>query len=963
MPKSLWLLSTCLVAISAPAWAQDNSGQAAAAPANTTQPVGSGTEAGAVQSGGTAGTIVPADQASPAAAPAPVGTDDPNSPDYSPGTIVITATRRASPLSDVPIAVTAVSAASLQNSGATDIRQLNQLAPSLLVSSTGSEANGSARIRGIGTVGDNPGLESSVAVFIDGVYRSRTGSGLNELGEIERVEVLRGPQGTLFGRNASAGLINIVSKKPSFTSEGYAEANYGNYDFLRLAGGISGPIGKTGLAYRLDGIYVERDGFYRNITQGAGSEARINDRNRYFVRGQLLYEPSDDLSVRLIGDYSWRNESCCGAVFVSTKETVDPTSNVTTPGFNTDRAVVQSATNRIVDILQHPFFNAGVAQNGALDPYSRRVSVTPGRTYRNKTTDWGGSGQIDYDLGLGTLTSITAYRQYKAGGAADIDYGRADITYRDNDGNSFRQFKTFTQEARFQGSLFNGALDFLVGGFYSNEKLKLVDNAKFGTQYGQFAACRVVANANPAAVLRAPGAPGCLSATGRAALGAQLGAAAPLILAGIDRLSTLNDLGDRRAVYNQDSENYAFFTHNIINFTDTLSLTLGARYTNETKKFDAQFNNSNTVCPAQQAALGPLLANAALAATAGGIITLTCTGNSSSALNALDLNSTRKEDEFTGTAVISWKPTPRLLTYASYSKGYKAGGFNLDRSDLGGPNGALSPRSNADADGLQFEPEKVDAYEVGFKYSSRRFNLNVAAFRQEFETFQLNTFNGSVFVVQNIQACKTSLNGGDTDNDRVNDNCTGGTKPGVRSQGVEVEAALYPSRTFQVAAGYTYAETKYRRNLVGNTAGEALDPVLFLLSGRQMSNAPSSVVTTSFTWTPDIGGSGLTGLVYADSRLTSGYNTGSDLFPEKAQESFALFNARIGIRGPQSAWSLEFWGQNIFNKNYQQVAFNAPFQGAGSSAQTQAFGTTANQTFASFLAEPRTFGVTARTKF
>ena len=98
--------------------------------------------------------------------------------------------------------------------GATDIRQLNQLAPSLLVSSTGTEANGSARIRGIGTVGDNPGLESSVAVFIDGVYRSRSGIGLNELGEIERIEVLRGPQGTLFGRNASAGLIHVITRRP-----------------------------------------------------------------------------------------------------------------------------------------------------------------------------------------------------------------------------------------------------------------------------------------------------------------------------------------------------------------------------------------------------------------------------------------------------------------------------------------------------------------------------------------------------------------------------------------------------------------------------------------------------------------------------------------------------------------------------------------------------------------------------
>ena len=104
----------------------------------------------------------------------------------------------------------------------------------------GTEANGSARIRGIGTVGDNPGLESSVAVFIDGVYRSRSGIGLNELGEIDRVEVLRGPQGTLFGRNASAGLINIISKRPSFTPEVYGEATFGNYDLRRLSGGVTG---------------------------------------------------------------------------------------------------------------------------------------------------------------------------------------------------------------------------------------------------------------------------------------------------------------------------------------------------------------------------------------------------------------------------------------------------------------------------------------------------------------------------------------------------------------------------------------------------------------------------------------------------------------------------------------------------------------------------------------------------
>src|SRR3546814_883906 len=183
MRKSMWLLSAGLFALSMPAYAQDA----------TTQP-----------------EAPPADPAAQPESPTEAATTDPDESDV----IVVTAQGRRQILQDVPIAVTAVNADAMQNSGASDIRQLNQLAPSLLVSSTSTEANGSARIRGIGTVGDNPGLESSVAVFIDGVYRSRSGIGLSELGEIDRVEVLRGPQGTLGGRNSSAGLISIYSKKP-----------------------------------------------------------------------------------------------------------------------------------------------------------------------------------------------------------------------------------------------------------------------------------------------------------------------------------------------------------------------------------------------------------------------------------------------------------------------------------------------------------------------------------------------------------------------------------------------------------------------------------------------------------------------------------------------------------------------------------------------------------------------------
>lgn len=883
------------------------------------------------------------------------------------GDIVVTATRRAERLADVPISINAVSQEALQNSGATDIRQMAQLAPSLNVSSTGSEANASARVRGIGTVGDNPGLESSVAVFIDGVYRSRTGSGLNDLGEVDRIEVLRGPQGTLSGRNSSAGAINVYTKAPSMNFGGYAEGSYGNFDAIRLAGALTGPIIQDVLAFRVDGVYSKRDGFYEDVV----NDTDYNNRDRYFVRGQLLFEPSADLSIRLIGDYTRRDEKCCGAVYTDIREKQDPT-----PGVPGDFTV--AASNRIVNVINEVAaakgYAAGTTFPSGNDPYSRRIAFTPGRAYSNVTKDYGASGQIDWNLGGASLTSITAYREYKSDGASDIDYGVLDIGYRPNDGNNYRQFHTFTQELRLNGEAFGDRLNWLIGGYYSKEDLEVVDNLKFGADYGAFAACRIVATINPAAALRNPAAAGCLSAGGRATLAGALpggtpafGAATPLVLANIDRLSTLNNLGTTRDVYRQSSENYAFFTHNIFKLTDSLSITGGLRWTHESKDFDATFGNNNNVCTAVQAGsaqggLGDLFNNPALAAITRGIATLACTGNSSAALNGRTIADSFDDSEFTGTAVLSWKPTDSLMTYASYSRGYKAGGYNLDRSDLGD---AFNPATTANLDTgrLRFDPETVNAYEVGFKYSSRQFTFNLAAFRSEFKNFQLNTFNGTNYVVENIGSCDDSLNGGDTDASATTGACTGDVKYGVRSQGVEVEAGFYPARNLAVNLGYTLADTKYRGDLVGSDAGAPLDPALFLLANSQVSNAPRNVITSSVSWTPDIGSSGLSALFYVDQRTSSDYNTGSDLFAEKKQDGFTVVNARVGLRGADDRWAVELWAQNLLDTDYQQVAFNAPFQGAGSQAQVQAFGGVGNQLFSSFLAEPRTYGVTLRSRF
>jgi len=945
MNKSLWLASAGLAALTAaPAFAQSG------------------------------GQIDPTTQNSPTAKSGSVAPTDRARTPVDTGEIIVTATRRNEALSSVPLAVSAVTAASLERSGASDIRQLTQLSPSLLVSSTSSEAGaGVARIRGIGTVGDNPGLESSVAVFIDGVYRSRTGVGLTELGAVDRIEVLRGPQGTLFGRNASAGLISIITAKPSFQLGASAQADIGNYNYRRLEAGVTGPISST-LAARIDGVYMKRDGFLKDVVSGRD----VNDRDRYMVRGQLLYQPSSDLSFRLIGDYSKRKEECCAAVYF-------PVRDYTAAG--PQPSTVAGFENAL---------GAQIQDNAK----ARRVSITPGRDYVSNVTDYGASGELNYKFGGIQMTSITAYRSNKYVRGQDADFNKLDILYRASDGNSFNRFRTFTQEVRFQGTTLGDRLDWLVGGYYANEKLRVKDNLAYGADYEKFANCMVATKiqtltgvplvsptaANGScfnqAVSIAAQSITAIPASTRQVIALFGGIAPGLPQGGFDAISAAlgapalqigqNGLND---LYNQKSNNYAIFTHNIFSITDALKFTVGLRYTHEKKTLDATLrdaNPANNFCGILNAT--PL----------AGLVTLPCVIPTVPGGVLVD-NASKSESKLSGTAVLSYKFSPQLLGYASFSRGYKAGGFNLDRTALprsfngsifdpnSGPVCASSAQAGctgpARISALEFAPEINNAFELGVKFHSPKIDINVAAFHQLFRDFQLNAYNGINFQVENINSCSTDLAGTDQDASSLTGACTGKLKSGVRSIGMEFEMFTRPMTDVTFNLGAVYAATEYRRNLVG-AGGRPLSPNFFQLPGRQLSNSAEFTATASLAWTPRIGDSGLRALFYVDGRHMSAFNTGSDLDLEKMQDSFNVVNGRIGIHGPDNMWGVELWAQNLFNKTYTQVAFDAPLQGTGTGAYSNtARGVIenryarANQLFGEFLGEPRTYGLTLRAKW
>lgn len=846
--------------------------------------------------------------------------------------IIVTATLRAANVQDIPIAVTAVSPNELERQNVQDIRTLGSITPSFNLQSSQSETQGtSIRIRGVGTTGNNTGLESSVGVFIDGVYQSRPGVALGDLLDIERLEILRGPQGTLFGRNTSAGALNITTKRPNLSKvEGFVNASYGNFDYYGIQAGISAPLVENTLGVRFAGAYRKRDGTLKSVN----SDAESHNRDRFILRGQMLYEPDADISIRIIGDYAETDENCCSAVILRETELL---------------GLGAFAAYGVADP------SAGVSASGPLA--MRRMQSNDGHGFMNKTKQWGVSGELKWGLGESAeLTYIGAYRKFKAlsgqddfVGAEVYAVGPAPFTAADapySGGNN----RTMSHELRLQGSAFDDKLDWLVGAYYSTEKIRETQTMTLGPDFQAYVSNNLFLALGPALDAIAPNPLLALTV---------LASGSPPNAGPVDAAGSY---GINR--FTQDSENWSVFTHNTIHFSDNISLTLGARYVDEKKdgafrQIDAfspacgviasgQQNIINNMTPTLTATLGADPANAGLSpaqlaalvqgtatALARGALTATCfpfateanLAQSGTLILPREFDLRFKDDELTYTAQLAYNNNAGFMAYIGHSHGFKSGGFNLDPAAAGGGG---DPR---------FQSEKVDAYELGIKTSllDNKVTANLALFHMEMSDFQVLEFTGVQFQTFNVAKAK--------------------------STGAELEllGRFHPNMTVNFAA--TYTDARYPNSCVGDPADHnaAVLPTIQTLCGVQLTNAPKWAGVMGVTYDGQLNDSGW-GLLanvnvnYSGKRRTSTTPTETAApfapLPYDWQEDYFKINARVGFTTPDEKFTFEVWGTNLSNEITRGITANTPLRGPAGYRSRVAF-----------VEEPRTYGVTVRSKF
>jgi iron complex outermembrane receptor protein len=791
--------------------------------------------------------------------------------------IIVTASKRTATLQDTPISVSVTGKSQIEQSQIRDLKDLQTLVPSLRVNQLQSSANTNFIIRGFGNGANNAGIEPSVGVFIDGVYRSRSAAQIGDLPNLERIEVLRGPQSTLFGKNASAGIISIVTREPQFELGGNAEVSYGNYNAIIVKAGINAPIGDK-IAVSLDGNYNKRDGYGFDV----GLNQNANDRDRWGVRGSILFKPSEDFKIRLIADYDKIDENCC-----LTANIVDgPTG-----------AAVRAVGGRVISNQPFAYVSASNLPSS------------------NKIENYGLSGQLDWNLSdTIALTSITAYRRVKSDTNQDSDFTSADLI--GNNAN-LTNIKTFTQEVRLASS-FDGPLNFLLGGFYFNEKIDIDSNLTFGKDFKNYAnALSGGAYSSLEPTLRAllPGTPaGTFGAQGQGVF----------------------------EKYNYKNEAYSIFGQVDFEPVEGLTLTAGGNYTHDKKAVIADvrstdvFSGLDLVLAGVRAGVPATLATNPAVNPFLGLRGLQFLPPFLNFPNSVEDGKTN-DSKFTYTLRAAYKLSDNFSTYATYATGFKASSFNLSRDSRpipanfipGSP--AQSPAPGASpirtaglavnnlTTGTRFaDPENATVYEVGLKGQFDGFGFNLALFKQSLKGFQGNIFTGTGFVLGNAEKQSTT--------------------------GIELDATMSPIKNLTITTNFTYLNPKFD-SFIGGTA---LQPGSFAtvptdLSGLRPAGIPEFSYTIGGTYTADINDT-MKAIFHVDYFGSSPVLIAQGLNFKREEQSLNASITLVVMRGLE----VSVWGRNLADSQYITTLFPGVAQ-AGS--------------LQGYPSQPRTYGGLVRYRF
>jgi iron complex outermembrane recepter protein len=799
--------------------------------------------------------------------------------------IIVTATKRQLSLQDTPVSVSVTTVETIEQAHVRDILDLQAIVPSLRVDQLQSSANTNFIIRGFGNGANNAGIEPSVAVFIDGVYRSRSAAQIANLPNVERVEVLRGPQSTLFGKNASAGVISLVTQKPQFDFSGFADATYGNYNAVLLKAGVTGPINDT-IAFSLAGNFDRADGYARDVNLNR----KVNDRNRYGIRGQILFQPSNDFSVRLIGDYDDIDENCCIAA-----------------------NVLAGPTEPLVNAI------AGGRAYDANNPFS--YTVFNDLLSTNRIKNYGGSAEINYNLGALSLTSISAYREVRSFTNQDSDFTAADLIGRNS---SQTDINTFTQEVRLTSD-FDGPVNFLLGGFFFDERIKVDNTISFGNGFRPY---------GDALIQTASGG----------------GLSVPVLETFLGAFDGTNYAGQFFRAGDGMNERYKYKDRAVSAFgsvdfkpTDSLTLSGGFNYTDDRKRVTTDIQTTDVFSridlDAPQYApfrAGILVQNGIPAATAAAL-------SNNPAFNPLAglkpfqflppflnipnavENGRTGDSKFTYTLRAAYKLNRSLNFYATYATGFKASSFNLSRDSrpLAGDIPAILSGGFATpnlAAGTRFaSPENSDVYEVGIKGSFPRVAFNFDVFQQSIKGFQGNAFVGTGFVLTNAGKQSTF--------------------------GIEFDGTVTPVDPLTLFLAITYLNPKYD-SYTNSAAGD--------LTGTTPANIPPISMTIGGTFTQPISDQAkliLRGSYHYESKAqiieglsAFGANAVAAARPYSREINQVDASATLQI----GAFDLSVFGRNLTNDRYLTIIFDSVVQQGSISG---------------YPSRPRTYGASIGWKF